>query len=46
MREEDIFKLTFVNESVRQDGNDNGVEIVNFTTSKNFVFKSTMFPHK
>ena len=28
-----------------QDSNDNGVRLVNFTTSKNLVVKSTMFPH-
>jgi len=27
-----IFKLTTVNESLRQDSNDNGVGIVNFAT--------------
>jgi hypothetical protein len=30
--------------SLHQDSNDNGVRIVNFTTSKNLVVKSTMFP--
>ena len=46
MREEDIFKLTLAKESLRQDSNDNAVKIVNFTTSKNLVVKSTLFPHK
>ena len=43
---EDIFKPTNGNESLHQDGNDNGVRIVNFTTSKNLVVKSTMLPHR
>jgi len=34
---ENIFKLTTGNESVHQDPNDNGVKVVNFTTSKNPV---------
>jgi hypothetical protein len=36
-----IFKLTTGNESLHQDGNDNGIRIVNFATSKNLVVKST-----
>jgi len=43
---ENIFKLTIVNESLHQGGNDNGVRIVNFATSKNLFSKSTMFPHR
>jgi len=43
---ENIFKPTIGNESLHQDNNDNGVRIVNFATSKNFVVKSTMFPHR
>jgi len=43
---ENIFKPTIGNESVHQDSNDNGVRIVNFTTSKNLVVKTTMFPHR
>jgi hypothetical protein len=39
-----IFKPTIENESIHQDSNYNGVRIVNFATSKNLVFKSTMFP--
>jgi hypothetical protein len=35
LRGEDIFNLTIANESLHQDSNDNGVKIVNFTTSKN-----------
>ena len=42
---ENIFKPTVGNESLHQDSNDNGVRIVNFTTSKNLVVKSMMFPH-
>ena len=42
---ENIFKPTNGNESLHQDSNDNGVRIVNFTTSKNVVVKNTMFPH-
>jgi hypothetical protein len=37
---ENIFKQT-INEILHQDGNDNGVRIVNFVTSKNLVVKST-----
>ena len=40
---ENIFKPTIGNESLHQDGN-NVVRIVNFATSKNLVFKSTMSP--
>jgi hypothetical protein len=42
---EDIFKLTIGNESLHEIGNDNGVRLVNFATSKNLRVKSTMFPH-
>jgi endonuclease/exonuclease/phosphatase family metal-dependent hydrolase len=42
---EDIFKLTFRNESLHEICNDNGVRVVNFAISKNLVVKSTMFPH-
>jgi hypothetical protein len=42
---EDIFKSTVGNESSHEIGNDNLVRVVNFATSKNLVFKSTMFPH-
>jgi hypothetical protein len=42
---ENIFKPTIGNESLHQDSNDNGVRIVNFSTSKNLVIKSTMFQH-
>ena len=39
MGTEDIFKPTVGNESLLQDGNDNGFRIVNFTASKNLVKK-------
>jgi hypothetical protein len=42
---EDIFKLTIGNESLHEIGNDNGVRVVNFATSKNLIVKSMMFPH-
>jgi exonuclease III len=43
---EDIFKHTIGNESLRKIGNDNGVRVVNFATSKNLTVKSMMFPHR
>jgi hypothetical protein len=43
---EDIFKLTIWNESLHEISNDNGVRLVNFSTSKNNRLKSTMFPHR
>jgi len=43
---ENIFKPTIGNESLHQDSNDNGIRIVNFTTSKNLVVKNAMFPHR
>ena len=43
---ENIFKLTVGIESLHQDSDDNGVRIANFTTTKNLVLKSTMFPHR
>jgi hypothetical protein len=42
---EDIFKLIIWNESLHEIGNDNGVRLVNFATSKNLRVKSMMFPH-
>jgi hypothetical protein len=42
---EDIFKPTIGNESLHEIGNDNGVRLVNFATSKHLRVKSTMFPH-
>jgi len=41
---ENIFKSTIGQDSLHQDSNDNGVRLVNFTTSKNLVVKSTMLP--
>jgi hypothetical protein len=41
----DIFKLTIGNESLHQGGNENGIRIVNFATSKNLVVKSMIFLH-
>jgi len=43
---ENIFKPTISNESLHQDSNDNGVTIINFTTSKKLVVKSTLFLHQ
>ena len=43
---EDIFKPTIWNESLHQVGNDNGVRILIFATSRILVVKSTMFPHR
>jgi len=43
---ENIFILTFGSESLPQDGDDNGIRIVNSATSKNLVVKNTMFPHR
>jgi hypothetical protein len=41
---EDIFKPTIGNGSLHEISNDNGVRLVNFATSKNLTFKSTIFP--
>jgi hypothetical protein len=41
-----IFKPTIGNESLHQDGNENGVRIVNFATPKNLVVKSMIFLHR
>jgi len=43
---ENGFKPTIGQESLHHDSNDNGVRLVNFATSQNLVFKSTMFPHR
>jgi hypothetical protein len=43
---ENIFEPTMGHESVQQDGNDNGVRIVNFPTSKYLFVKSTVFTHR
>jgi hypothetical protein len=41
----EIFNPTIGNESLHKISNDNGVRVVNFSTSKNLIVKSTMFPH-
>jgi hypothetical protein len=41
-----IFKPTTVKESLHKIGNDNGVRLVNFATSRNLRVKSTMFSHR
>jgi hypothetical protein len=43
---ENIFIPTVGNESLHQDGNDNGVRTVNFATSKNLFVKSTIVLHQ
>jgi hypothetical protein len=40
------FKPTIGYDSLHQDIKDNDVRIVNFATSKNLVFKRTMFLHR
>jgi hypothetical protein len=42
---EEIFKLTIGNDNLHGIINGNGVQAVNFATSKNLTVKSTMFPH-
>jgi len=37
LRREDICKLTIGKENLHENGNDNGVRIVNFSASKNLV---------
>jgi hypothetical protein len=43
---ENIFEPTIGNESLHEFSNDNGFRVVNFTTSKNLIVKSTMSPHR
>ena len=43
---EDIFKPTIGKESIHKISNDNGVRLVNFATSKDFIVKTTTFPHR
>jgi hypothetical protein len=43
---ENICKSTIENENFHEISNDNGVIVVIFATSKNLVFKSTMFPRR
>jgi hypothetical protein len=42
---EDIFKPIIGNESLHEASNDNGVRVVNFSTLKNVIVKSTPFSH-
>ena len=37
---------TYGNESLHQDSDDNGVRIIDVTTSKDLALKSTVFPHR
>jgi hypothetical protein len=46
IRREDIFKPTVRNESSHKISNNNAVIAVNFATSKNLIFKSTMLTHR
>jgi len=43
---EDIFKPKIGNESLHQDNNDNGVRIVNFSTSKPYLLRAWCSPTK
>jgi len=43
---ENVSKLTIGNDSLHQDSNDNSVRRVNFVTSRNVIFKRTMFSHR
>jgi len=43
---EDNFKPTIGNENLHQDRSDNVVRILNFATSKIFIFKSKIFLHQ
>jgi len=43
---ENIFKPTVGNESLHQDGNENGARILNFATSKNLVVRNMTFLHQ
>jgi hypothetical protein len=42
---ENIFKPTIGNKSLHEISNDNGVRVVNFSTSKNLFVESTMFSY-
>jgi hypothetical protein len=44
MGREDISKLTFGNESLREIDNNNGVRVVSLATSKNLIVKITVVP--
>jgi hypothetical protein len=43
---EDIFKPITRNESLHKISNDNGIRVMNFTTSKYIRIKIIMFPHR
>jgi hypothetical protein len=43
---EDISNPATRNESLQEIKNDNGLRVVNFTTYKNLIVKSTMFPYR
>jgi hypothetical protein len=43
---ENIFKPTIGRESLNDISNDNGVRVVNFATSKNFIVKSATFTRR
>ena len=43
---ENIFHPTIETESVHPESNDNGIRLVNFSTSKNLILKSIKFPHR
>jgi hypothetical protein len=45
IRREEILKPTIGNESLHEIGNDNGVRLIDFATSKKLEVKSIMFPH-
>jgi hypothetical protein len=42
---EDISKVTTENKTLNEISNELRVKVVNFATSKNLSYKSTMFPH-
>jgi hypothetical protein len=41
----DIFKPIIRNDSIHEASNNNGIRVVNFATSNNPIFESTIFPH-
>ena len=43
---DDNYTPTIGNESLHEASNDNGGRAVNFTTPRNLVVKSVMFPHR
>jgi hypothetical protein len=42
---EDIFKSAVENERLHEINDDNGIRLVNFSTSKDIIIKSSVFPH-